>query len=227
MDVYVIKSGSQGNCVLINGKIAIDMGVSFSQIRPFMDNIQLVLLTHTHSDHFRRATLTQLHFQHPSIKFVCAPFMAEELASAVSQRNIILLEPGELLGINDAFIECFSLIHDVPNVGYIVEHRGETALYATDTQRIPIDAPGLDMYLVENNYYEEEIRSRLQRKLDGGQFSHETRAFACHMSNETVCAWLHANADPAKSRVIFLHRHHQEGSDQHGLDRTPSGITGA
>ncbi len=49
MNYEVISSGSDGNCLIIDNTIAIDMGVPFKKIRNCYKNIKLVLLTHIHS----------------------------------------------------------------------------------------------------------------------------------------------------------------------------------
>lgn len=49
MDCNIVKSGSKGNCLILDGRIAIDMGVTYKTIAPYVSDIQLVLLTHVHS----------------------------------------------------------------------------------------------------------------------------------------------------------------------------------
>ena len=44
----IISSGSHGNCIIYHKIIVIDMGVSFSAIKPYIKDLQLVLLTHEH-----------------------------------------------------------------------------------------------------------------------------------------------------------------------------------
>lgn len=48
MKYDIIATGSAGNCVVINDNIAIDMGVPFRRIRPYVEKLRLVLLTHVH-----------------------------------------------------------------------------------------------------------------------------------------------------------------------------------
>lgn len=48
MEIQVISSGSHGNCVLYFKQIAIDMGITFSKISPYVDDIKILLLTHEH-----------------------------------------------------------------------------------------------------------------------------------------------------------------------------------
>lgn len=49
MDYEIIASGSSGNALLIEKTILIDCGVPFSKIKPYYENIKVVLLTHAHS----------------------------------------------------------------------------------------------------------------------------------------------------------------------------------
>lgn len=49
MNFEVLASGSDGNCVILNECIAIDMGVPFKTIQPYVSRLQVVLLTHVHS----------------------------------------------------------------------------------------------------------------------------------------------------------------------------------
>lgn len=44
----VIATGSTGNCVIYHQIIAIDMGVPFAAIKPYIKALRLVLLTHEH-----------------------------------------------------------------------------------------------------------------------------------------------------------------------------------
>ena len=44
----IISSGSHGNCEIYFGSVAIDMGVSFTAIKPYVKDLQLVLLSHEH-----------------------------------------------------------------------------------------------------------------------------------------------------------------------------------
>ena len=48
MNYEIIRTGSDGNCVILNGFIAVDMGISFKEIEPKLKAMKLVLLTHVH-----------------------------------------------------------------------------------------------------------------------------------------------------------------------------------
>ena len=85
-----------------------------------------------------------------------------------------------------------------------------TAMYATDTHHIPIAAPDLDLYMIEGNYTQEDIQRRIAEKTESGAFMYEGRVLQSHMSMETAVEWLRENADPYKSRIVFLHGHIEE-----------------
>ena len=115
----------------------------------------------------------------------------------------------------DLEISSFHLLHDVPNVGWIVKVSGGgendgTAMYATDTHHIPIAAPDLDLYMIEGNYTQEDMDRRISEKTESGVFMYEGRVVQAHMSRETAVEWLRENADPYKSRIVFLHGHSEE-----------------
>lgn len=48
MNYEVLATGSTGNCVILNGSIAIDIGVPYKTVKPYAKGLRLVLLTHVH-----------------------------------------------------------------------------------------------------------------------------------------------------------------------------------
>ena len=44
----IIASGSSGNCVIYHKSIAVDMGIAFKQVEPYLYDLRLVLLSHIH-----------------------------------------------------------------------------------------------------------------------------------------------------------------------------------
>ena len=60
MDYNILASGSKGNCTIINNFIAIDMGIPFSQLKPYYKMLKVVFITHQHSDHINKATVKEL-----------------------------------------------------------------------------------------------------------------------------------------------------------------------
>lgn len=42
----ILKSGSSGNCIIFNDYLAIDMGISYKQIKPYLKGLKVICLTH-------------------------------------------------------------------------------------------------------------------------------------------------------------------------------------
>ena len=220
MTCDVISTGSVGNAVLLNGKYLFDCGVSYKKLEPYVKSLSAVFLTHIHGDHFKIETIRRLHQKRPSLLFVCGRNLLVPLCArcGVDPGNIVLVNPGEItelhFGSESILIDAFDLIHNVENIGYGVEVQGGAdlgrALYATDTQYIPVSAPGYDLYMVESNYTPEDLRRRRERKLQEGKFSYEDTVAASHMSSDTIRDWLMQNASP-NSEVVFLHQHIERG----------------
>ena len=210
MEYEIIATGSKGNAVVINGHILIDCGVSFLKIRPVMRNLDLVLLTHIHSDHFNPATVRTLHRNRPALRFGCCEWMVGPLVNAgVDTNSIDVYECDDLPYIYGKrfSVRPVRLTHNVPNCGYVVVENSETLFYATDTGSLDgISLPNLDIYLIEGNHTEAEIEAAIAAKLEAGEFSWEARAARDHLSKEKALAWLAKNMGP-KSRYRFMHEH--------------------
>ena len=226
----IISTGTKtGNAVLLNGCLLFDCGISWSRMKDYAKQISLVFLTHRHADHFNIQTIGSLCRRHPMVKVVCSTNLLPDLVSRakVPLHRIILVRPEDppkayrdwTLGL-DFEISSFHLIHDVENVGWIVKVSGGdsdgTAMYATDTHHIPIAAPDLDLYMIEGNYTKDDIERRIAEKTEAGEFSYEGRVLQSHMSMETAVEWLRENADPYKSRIVFLHGHTQKKKTEGG-----------
>lgn len=215
MNCNVIATGSKGNAVLLDDFILIDCGVPYKAIAPYIKNLRLVLLTHTHGDHFNPTTIRRLCEERPTIRFVGCEWMVGPLLKAGVPAHLIdvgVFTAGLCYDSGSKVVEIwpFVLYHDVENCGYKIHCNGELALYATDTGSMDgISAADFDLYMIEANYTEDEIQERIQRKLEAGEFVYEYRAAACHLSQKKAEAWLAANATPGKSKVVFLHGHRE------------------
>lgn len=206
----IIASGSKGNCTILENSVAIDMGVSYKALGDYKQKIKIVLLTHAHADHFNPSTIKALSDNRPSIKFICAPFLANKLISIVGQGKAYVLAVDGLykLDKDGKFkVSCFRLKHDVPNVGWRIEINGRKCIYATDTASMNgIKAKNYDLYLIEANYLTQEAINRSIRKKAQGLYSYELRAMNNHLSKEQCDEFLNENMGP-HSRYVYMHKH--------------------
>ena len=219
MTYEIIASGSKGNAVVIDGAILIDCGVPYKAIQPYANDLRIVLLTHEHGDHFREATIHRLAHDRPALRWGCCKWLVQRLIQAgVDARCIDVLNPEEsgayLYGIDygkefrQYFVEVFSLVHNVPNCGFIIEDDdGFRLFYATDTGTLEgVEAKDCDLYMIECNHTAAEIEQRAAEKEAAGQYAYERRAAENHLSEEQAMDFFAANASPT-SLYIPMHRH--------------------
>lgn len=223
MTYDILATGSTGNCVIINGKIAIDMGIPMKKLREsgYIKSLKLVLLTHEHGDHFNAATVRALHKERPALRWGCCEWMVPLLMEAgVPILAIDVYEP-EFIHIYNTFsVAAVPLVHDVPNCGYKICDGNTWLFYATDTGTLDgIEAKDYDLYLIEANHTCAEIDSRIADKQSRGEFAYETRAAQNHLSQEQALEWLVNNIPPERwnrTEIAFLHQHKEKEATDGG-----------
>lgn len=209
MTYNIISTGSKGNAVVINDNILIDVGVSYKSLQKVVGDLKVVLLTHIHSDHFRFNTIKKLAFEKPLLKFVCCEWLVKPLLMAgVNINNIAVVSCGKAYKVgNIAVISPIKLYHDVPNAGYRIYIGKEKLLYATDTAHLNgISAKDYDLYLIEANYEDSEIKKRIEKKLSDGEYAYEIKAMNRHLSKQQADEFIFNNAG-LKSKVEYIHLH--------------------
>jgi len=216
----VIQTGSQGNAVIVQDHILIDVGVAFVKVEPYLKDIKLVLLTHKHSDHFRASTIRRMAHDKPLLRFAGGPWMAKPLVDAgVAKSQIDVLNPRIAYNYGICNVIPFPVLHDVDNYGYKLHFKQGKVFYATDLGSLSgIFAKNYDLYLLEANYKEDELRARMDEKLATGQFPYEQRVLRYHLSEKQAEDWLYANMDYNKSEYVFLHQHVDREKNDEGPD---------
>lgn len=211
MRFNVLQTGSSGNCVILNGVIALDMGVACKKAAPHVHGLQLVFVSHEHGDHFKPSTIRALAAERTLLRFCGGDWMAGKFLSAgVPVRNIDVLEAGKRYNYGAFQIEPVTLYHDVPNFGLKIFMGGEKAIYIVDTGYVDdVEAVGYDLYLLEANHTNADIAARIAEKQARGEFAYEVRAAQNHLSREQAESWLARNAGP-NSRYVFLHQHKED-----------------
>ena len=204
----VLSTGSSGNAVIVGREVLIDCGAPFKLIEPHLRALKLVLLTHVHGDHFRVSTIRRIHQERPTVRFGACRWLVKPLLSAgVSERQIDVLTPSQ--GARYPFCDVFpfELVHDVPNCGYKIHFPGGKVIYATDTANLNgITAKDYDLYLIEANYEDTEIRQRIADKKADGQYSYEKRVLKTHLSKAQCDDFILQNIGPT-GRYVYLHQH--------------------
>lgn len=198
----VLSTGSKGNCVIYHDTIAIDMGVSYSMIKNYKSNLQIVLLTHIHGDHFNLATIKKLAFERPTLRFACGEFLAEYLQGI---KNLDILKAGVVYDYNFFKVSPVTLYHDTPNFGYRIYKGEHKTIHITDTAHLEkIEAKNYDLYAIEFNYNEDTIFESIKNKQSKGEFAYQIGSIKTHLSEQQARDFIFKNKGE-NSKVLRLH----------------------
>lgn len=215
MNYNIISTGSQGNAVVVNNHILIDCGVTFKALKGVYKDLQIVLCTHIHTDHFKPQTLKRLAKERPTLRFGCCQWLVKPLVDAgIPKQSIDVYEIGKIYDYKAFKVSPIKLYHNVPNCGYRAFASGEKAIYATDTGHLQgITAKGYDLYMIEANYDEDDLEQRIIEKTAAGQYCYELYVAERHLSHTQASEWLMQNMS-AKSEYVFLHQHQSKKKPQ-------------
>lgn len=198
----VLSSGSVGNCVVYMDSVAVDMGISFKAIEPFKNDLQVVLLTHIHGDHFNFSTIKKLAFERPALRFACGEFLKEFLPGI---RNVDVLEAGKIYDYGQFKVSPITLYHDVPNFGYRIFKDGKKIIHCTDSAHLEgIEAKDYDLYALEHNHCIDSVNESISRKTAKGEFNYQIGAINSHLSEQQARDFIFKNKGE-NSQVLRLH----------------------
>lgn len=207
IDYNIIATGSGGNAVTVNN-ILIDCGVSYKALQTVYKKINLVLLTHEHSDHFNLQTIKRLAQERPTLRFGCCEWLVPKFVNAnIDNVNIDVYKIGKIYDYGTFKVSPIKLYHNVENCGYRLYFGNERVIYATDTGHLQgITAKNYDLFLIEANYESNELHQRIKEKTAAGKYCYELNVANRHLSKEQADEFLFANMG-AKSNYEYLHGH--------------------
>ena len=208
MKYKIISSCSTGNAVIIRDFILIDCGVSFKELEKYYKKLKIVLLTHIHSDHFKKETIKKLAEERPTLRFACCEWLVNPLLECgVNRRNIDVLQVGTRYDYKRFKVVPIKLYHDVSQCGYRVLFDDYKVIYMTDTKTVEgIKAKDYDLYLIVGNYDEDEIEERIKEKQQNCEYVYEFRAKDSHLSKQQATEFLLNNMGE-NSEYVFMHEH--------------------
>ena len=208
MNYKIISSCSTGNATIIKDIILIDCGVSFKRLDRYYKKLKIVLLTHIHLDHFKKETIKKLAEERPTLRFAgCEWLLKPLLACGVKRKNIDILKIGTRYDYKLFKIVPIKLYQDVPPCGYRVLFDDYKVIYMTDTKTVEgISAKNYDLYLIEGNYDEDEIKERIREKQQDCKYVYEFRAKDSHLSKQQASEFLLNNMGE-NSEYVLMHQH--------------------
>lgn len=151
LDYNIIQSGSKGNAVRIKD-VMVDCGVPFSKMKEDLYEVRYLLITHTHSDHIKPATLKKIKEMFPKILILGNYDVAQRYGVD------IIVNPTYPVHTDDYKFIPVKGVHDVPVCGYEWEVDGKKVCYMTDTNTYQYfeNAP-YDYFFIEANYDEKKL----------------------------------------------------------------------
>lgn len=201
----MLGSSSQGNCyILDSGKEAliIEAGVRFIEVKKALDfNIRKVvgcLITHRHNDHAKYIkAMVDNGFHTIALQDVWS-------AKGIWDSRSIVIEPGKGYRFGQFKVVPFSACHDVPCVGYLIEHPDcGRIFFMTDSYMCEYCFKGLNHVLVECNYSDKNLIDAIH---DGRTLpSQRERLLTSHMELSTCKEFLDANDLSKVSEIVLLH----------------------
>lgn len=206
MKIEILASGSKGNCYKIKNKnttLLIECGIPIKEIQKKLNyrltNIDGCLITHEHKDHARsfcdllRAGV-DVYLTNGTNEAIKNDLMAHR-AHTIKINEPVIIGTFKILpikAIHDAAEPCNFMIEDLNN--------GETLIFATDTQYVPMTFKNLDYAMLEINYTLKSINQneKLNPKL-------RARIKKNHMSLETAIDFLEKTYRYRLKKIYVLH----------------------
>lgn len=224
MEITVIGSGSSGNAyVLRSGTdvLLLEAGLPLARIRQALGfrlhTVAGLWISHHHGDHAGSARAVW----QAGVPVYCLPETAA--ACDLAGHRVTLLTPRTPVRCGAWQVLPFPVIHDVPTVGFVIQHGADRVLYVTDTAYIPVRVPGLTHVLIEANYAPDILEANVRAgRIPSGL---RNRIVRTHMSLDTVMGFLQAN-DLSRLQQIWLLHLSDANSDATRFQREVSRITG-
>lgn len=207
MELIVLGSGSKGNCYLLrsaNGEtLMIECGLPFKEIMRgigfSIKGIAGCLVSHRHNDH--SLALQDI------LKYGVKVLAIEDVFVAKNVKNRAFcktVEPmhGYVIGGFKIFV--LNMAHDVPCVGFIIDHAEMGRLFfATDTMMVEYRLPKLNQIMIEANYSDEILQDNIDRGVIPAAM--RDRLLHSHMELQTCKEFLRANDLSNVNEIVLLH----------------------
>ena len=214
MVLQCLGSSSDGNCYLFKARhetLIVEMGVPFAEVKKALrwriSGVVGAVVTHRHNDHAK--------YMPEALKAGIKVLALGDVFDARRVRNRAFCHearPMRGYRIGGFKVFAFDVDHDVPCLGYVIEHEEMgRLLFATDTMMLRYRFPRLNHIMLECNYCDQELERRIADGVTPP--SMRQRLLETHMELRTCKGVLLANDLSAVSEVVLLHlsaRHSDE-----------------
>jgi phosphoribosyl 1,2-cyclic phosphodiesterase len=197
MRLKIIGTGSSGNCYLLTTNteetLILDAGLRITEIKKGLNwdlrHVFGCIVTHEHKDHNKAiSALESIGVQ------IFAPYRND---SGVKFKAPWKVRTFDLTDLNDKWMHTNGDVSECPCYGFWIQHpEMGTMIYATDTELIKWRFKNVNHILLGVNYDPELLPG------DDAKTTHVVRG---HMSIDTACDFVKANASDQLQNVIMCH----------------------
>lgn len=201
LNYEIIGTGSSGNCVVIEN-IMIDCGLPFSSLKDALYDVDILLITHKHTDHIKERTYERIRKEFPNITTVSNYEVAYLYDVDIVCNEKVPFEVGEYI------ITPFRGEHgSVLCYGYTWTVNGNDVIYATDMSNYNF-APDreYDYLFLESNHDEHKINAIESRYKGRKMYGYDVYASALrHCSTQKCKGFYFTHRKSKDSPLIELH----------------------
>lgn len=205
MKLKVLASGSKGNCYILQGgeeTLLLEAGIPYREILRGLDfnlsNVVGVLISHSHKDHSRAVG--------DLAKAGINIYSGAETLMAIKPKEgyyPTIIEGEKQFKAGEFAILPFSLQHDVPILGFLIQHSEMgKLLFITDSYYCKYKFKGLNHICIECNYSKEILMKNIENGLN---ISMAKRLIKSHFSLEHVKEFLKTNDLSQCKDITLLH----------------------
>jgi phosphoribosyl 1,2-cyclic phosphodiesterase len=204
MELVVIGSSSHGNGYVLNGTseaLCIEAGTKLIETKKALDfdlsKVRGCIVSHQHNDHAKYAA----DYACAGIRLLALPDVLE--AKGIT-RNATAIKLGNAYKLGGFVVTPFALQHDVPCVGYVVQHSEcGKVVFITDSYACQYRFKGVSHYLLEANYSDEILERNIANgRVDTGM---RDRLLTSHFELQNSIRYLQASDLKAVQKVVLIH----------------------
>lgn len=226
MELVILGSNSFGNCYVlqtVSEALIIEAGVKPSEVKKAvrwqLRKVVGAVVTHEHDDH--AGYVRELVAAGITVLAPDEVFKSHGISGRPFTKPITL---GKGYKMGNFLIQPVPVKHDVPCVGYIIQHPDMgKLLFITDTITFDYTVPGLNVVMIEANYADDIVNERIANG-DMPEIM-RPRLLASHMEIEQTKAILSENDLSDVDNIILIHLS-DGNSDEQRFVREVAELTG-
>lgn len=206
MKLHILGSNSLGNCYILENDteaLIIEAGIRMSQVKKCLKwqirKVAGAIITHEHNDH--SGYVAEMVASGIRVLALEEVFRSHDLQG---KAFTLPITPNKGYKVGNFKILAFPVFHDVPCVGYVINHQEMgKLLFITDTVTLDYSIPGLNHIMIEANYADDIVEKRIEAGLMPE--SMRPRLLNSHMEIEQTKAILSENDLSNVDNIILIH----------------------